>query len=47
MDIDVLNNKLESLTRCVHRIESRFPKKLGDFRNFAGYITNATFGERE
>src|SRR5574344_2949705 len=28
MDSDVLNNKLESLTRCVHRIESHTPLSL-------------------
>lgn len=30
MDTDVLNNKLESLGRCVHRIESKMPSKIDE-----------------
>ena len=30
MDGDVINNKLESLARCVHRIENRLPKNQAE-----------------
>ncbi|MBR1403717.1 MAG: DUF86 domain-containing protein [Treponema sp.] len=33
MDTDVLNNKLESLAKCVKRIESKMPQNLEQLEN--------------